>query len=278
METEHRKKRKNQKVKKIILAVLTAVFAAVFIFSAYKVIRGVREYAKGREVYNSLASQVVVFRDVGSTSGSDGRHESGGEDSSAEPVELAPIIVDFEKLAAQNKDVVGWLYCEGTPVNYPVLQSTDNDYYLRRMINREYNIVGSVFMDYRSAPDLSSLNTIIYGHNMNDDSMFGTFTNYADQSYYEAHPVIWYLTPEKDYKIELIAGYVTDASNEAAYRVYNDADALARHIESSMGGSDFVSGVDAGSVDRIITLSTCSYAFSTARYILIGALQPVPKE
>lgn len=182
--------------------------------------------------------------------------------------------MDFESLLKQNTDVVGWIYCENTPINYPVLQSSDNNYYLRRMIDKKYNIAGSVFMDYRCKADLSSLNTIIYGHNMKNDTMFGTFTEYKKQSYYDEHPVLWFLTPEQDYKIELIAGYVTPSTSDV-YKDFYSQEELDIHIKDSIDKSTFVSGVNIAEVDNIITLSTCSYEYSTARYVLIGNVKEI---
>ena len=188
--------------------------------------------------------------------------------------ESAPITVDFDSLIEQNGDVVGWLFCENTPINYPVLQSTDNNYYLRKMINKKYNIAGSIFMDYRSQSDMSSLNTIVYGHNMKNDTMFGTFTEYKKQSYYDEHPLLWFLTPEHNYKIELIAGYVTSSTSDV-YKVFHIKDDLDNHIKASIKKSTFVSGVNIAEVDNIITLSTCSYEYSTARYVLIGNVKEI---
>ena len=82
-------------------------------------------------------------------------------------------MVDFSLLKQENEDIVGWIYCEGTPISYPVVQSGDNQYYLHRLINGEYNIAGSIFMDYRNNAELEDNNTIIYGHNMKNNTMFG---------------------------------------------------------------------------------------------------------
>ena len=142
------------------------------------------------------------------------------------------------------------------------------------MINKKYNIAGSIFMDYRSQSDMSSLNTIVYGHNMKNDTMFGTFTEYKKQSYYNEHPVLWFLTPEHNYKIELIAGYVTSSTSDV-YKVFHIKDDLDNHIKASIKKSTFVSGVNIAEVDNIITLSTCSYEYSTARYVLIGNVKEI---
>ena len=93
--------------------------------------------------------------------------ENGQTESAIKPVsETAPITVDFERLQEENKDIIAWLYCPDTEINYPVVQSKDNEYYLRRLLDGTWNIAGTLFMDYRNAADCSDLHTIIYGHNM----------------------------------------------------------------------------------------------------------------
>lgn len=254
------------KKRKVLWVVVIAIITIIFVYSLFRIIRTLHDYSEGSKTYDSLTSDIVTTNTI----------DSSGDETETQ-TEQAPITVDFNNLLDQNGDVVGWLYCENTPINYPVLQSTDNNYYLRRMIDKKYNIAGSVFMDYRSNPDLSSLNTIIYGHNMKNDTMFGTFTEYNEQAYYDEHPVLWFLTPEQDYKIELIAGYVTPSTSDV-YKDFYSKDELNAHIKDSMEKSTFVSGVNITEVDSIVTLSTCSYEYSTARYVLIGNIKEINKK
>lgn len=132
-------------------------------------------------------------------------------------------------------------------------------------------------MDYRCRSDYSSLNTIIYGHNMKNDSMFGTFTDYKSQEYYDEHPVIWLLTPEVNYKIELMAGYVTPSDSDA-YSEFISHEELYEYIQEAKNKSTFSSPLTCSSKDRIVTLSTCSYEYDTARYVLVGKLSSLEDE
>ena len=251
-----------RKTKKLVRIALIVLLLLIFSFSLYQIIITICHYSESEETYKEIVANVVTIKDA------DDINEQ------EEKIEQAPIAVDFDALLSQNKDVVGWLYCENTPVNYPIVQSDDNDYYLRRMLNGKYNIAGTVFMDYRCHSDFSSLNTIIYGHNMKNDTMFGTFTDYKKQSYYDEHPVLWFLTSEHNYKIELIAGYVTSSTSDV-YKVFHIKDDLDNHIKASIKKSTFVSGVNIAEVDNISTVSTCSYEYSTARYVLIGNVKEI---
>lgn len=190
-----------------------------------------------------------------------------------EPVlEWAPVAVDFEALLAENGDVVGWLYCEGTPINYPVMQAADNDRYLHRGLNGEYLYSGTPFADYRCSVAGTDRNYIIYGHNMKNDTMFGTLDEYKGQSYYDEHPVLYYLTPERDYKIELFSGLVTKADSEVYDLQFRDEEAFEDFLRGLREHSTFRSDVSVTGADRIVTLSTCSYEFNNARYVIFGKL------
>lgn len=269
-----------RKKNNIIWIALILLLGIIFAFSIYKIISTLHQYSEGEKTYESIASDFVSFNTAATEDDTDKKADiapdsSGVTDVTTAPEEVpsgqSPITVDFDALIALNKDVVGWIYCENTPINYPILQSTDNDYYLRRMLNGKYNIAGSVFMDYRFKSDFSDICSIIYGHNMNDDSMFGTFTDYKDQKYYDEHPVVWLLTPDKSYKLELLAGYVTDSSSEAYTAFSTDAE-LYEYVQRAVAKSTFVSDVSFAEGEKIVTLSTCSYEFSTARYVLIAKL------
>ena len=96
--------------------------------------------------------------------------------------------VDHEKLAEMNGDYRCWIYNPGTQIDYPVVQSEDNSHYLKRMFNGDRNSAGTLFIDYRNLPDFQDPNSLIYGHHMRNNSMFGTLTDYYVEGYYEAHP------------------------------------------------------------------------------------------
>ena len=190
-----------------------------------------------------------------------------------EPIlEWAPIAVNFEALLADNSEVVGWLYCEGKPINYPVMQAADNDRYLHRDLNGEYLYSGTPFADYRCSAVGTDRNYIIYGHNMKNDTMFGTLDEYKAQGYYDEHPVLYYLTPERDYKIELFSGLVTKADSEVYNPQFQDAESFGAFLQTLREDSTFRSDVSVTGEDHIVTLSTCSYEFNNARYVVFGKL------
>ncbi len=191
-------------------------------------------------------------------------------------IEQAPIIVDFEKLADINPDIAGWLFSENV-INEPVVWSTDNVFYMNHAPNKSYNVNGTIFMDSCMAKDLSDKNILMYGHNMRNGVRFGRLAKYKRQKYYDEHKVIYFMTPQGDYAIELIAGCVANADSEFYKQAETDVE-MAERIARAKSKSTFDSIVDFESGDTIVTMSTCSYEADDARYLIIGRLVPLNSE
>lgn len=190
----------------------------------------------------------------------------------ASPVWRPPITVDFAALQAENPDIVGWIYCPDTEVNYPVLRGEDNRTYLRHLSDGSYNVAGSIFADFRNSPELAEENVILYGHNMSNGTMFALLPKYAQQEFYDAHPLWYLLTPTANYRVELFAGFVTSTKS----LVYDTTrlDTNGRPItDKAWEDSDFRGVNPPKEGERTLTLSTCSYDFSGARYVVMGILR-----
>lgn len=180
--------------------------------------------------------------------------------------------VDHAKLMEMNEDYRCWIYAPDTQIDYPVVQCEDNSHYLKRMFNGERNSAGTLFIDYRNLPDFQDPNTLIYGHHMRNDSMFGTLTDYAEQAYYEGHPIMLMMTADEIFLLEIFAGYTTSDEDHCYDIAISDEEDMAAFIGEAVRKSDFVSGLQVPTTDRLVTLSTCAYAFEDARYILIGRI------
>lgn len=183
--------------------------------------------------------------------------------------------IDVKKLREINKDYAAWIYLPGTMLDYPVVQGDDNDFYLKRMFNGESNSCGTIFIDARNLPGFYDSNTLLYGHHMRNGSMFKAITYYDEQEYFDAHPYMLLITPEAHYLIELIAGYTTDSSDHCYDIALSDFKDMNYYLTKARQKSDFDSTVEVIEGDRLITLSTCAYAFENARYITIGKLTPL---
>ena len=251
-------------MRKAMITLLILLLSGILVYASYMAIKEVREYKEAEQLYEELQEEFVETKPTEDI-------EPDETTASAEPIEVAPITVDFTSLLEQNGDIVGWLYCQDTPINYPVVQAEDNDRYLRRDLNGKYLVSGTVFVDYRNGTIGVDRNYIVYGHNMKDGSMFSSLAKYKEQSYYEEHPVLYYLTPNGDYKIELYAGMVV--KRDALIYVPNPDEAeFAEFLRNAKDKSTFKSDVEITENDTRITLSTCSYEYNNARYIVIGKL------
>ena len=247
--------------KKLIFRTVAVLCAIGCGFSAYKAVRIQRDYTQGVEEYEHLADILTSSADT-SIYVSKNWSDSG---------EQAPIDVNFELLQEMNANAVGWLYSEGTLINYPVVQSTDNEYYLKHLFNDQTNSAGAIFMDAMNNPDLSNVNTIIYGHNMKNGTMFTSLMNYSTQWYFEQHPVLYYLTEEHDYRIDVFTSYETKDGSEAFTINFDSEMTYSNYLESRRNLSQInASHIPVSTEDNIITLATCGYNFSNSRYVVQG--------
>ena len=254
---------------RIVRVILFAVAGSVFLGSSFIVLKHQLEMRAGAAQAEALTQLAVV------TVPQETESRQTEEIGETEPVEnrvVAPIQVDFDALLAENPDVIAWLYSPDTPIHYPVVQGEDNAYYINHLLNGKSNGSGTLFLDYRNEADLSHWNSVIYGHNMKNDSMFGTLTDYKKQAYYDAHPKMYLLTPEGDYVIHLVAGLVTPSDSDVYSALYPDEEEKEQLLKKWLSASTFQAEWEPSPDDRFITLSTCSYEYSNARYVLIGVL------
>lgn len=270
-------------MKKPLRIALAVIFTGTFLFSTYMIFQIMQDYKVGDETYSELNNDFVTIHKVEDlpkeTHTASPKPTAGASiQPDQEPPPKKPEVsleVDFEKLTELNGDIIGWLYSEDTVISLPVVQSSDNAYYLRRLIDGKYNRNGTLFLDYRIQSDFSGKNSVIYGHNMKNESMFGTLPKYKKQDYYDKHPVMYYLTPDQNYRIELFAGYTTNALSDTYTFSFENEDSFNEYIEAAIGKSTFKSDVTVAPEDRILTLSTCTYEFDIARYVLMGKLVPI---
>ncbi len=255
---------------RLILHILMMLCAVGILCSAFVLFSDNREYAKGDAAYQQL--RLIGESSEPSTDQASIPLQTVGEASSEEMQEEHINGVDFTSLERINPDVVGWLAAEGTEIDYPVVQGKDNDFYLRHLFTGERNKLGSIFMDFRNHSDFSGKNTIIYGHNLKDGSMFSSLKKYKDQRYYDSFPTMLLYTPTGNYTIELFAGIVVDGNYESVRFDFKDDHDFQSYVDSIKKKSTFESDTIVSGDDQIITLCTCSYEFDNARYALYGKL------
>jgi len=241
--------------RRILLLSIALVLIITILFSAYKLLKLYFDYENAKNFYKEKQEQYVTY--------------VSKEENTTETDDSAPVKVDFEKLIAENSDVVGWIYCEGTPINYPIVQGENNSKYLHLGINNKYLISGTNFLDFRNYEIGIDENYIIYGHNMRNKTMFGTIDDYRSQSYYEKHPSIYYLTPQQNYRIDLIAGKQV-LYNDFIYQTAPISSKFHSHVSDIVKNSTFKSDIKYNPGENIVTLSTCTDNSGKYRFVLIG--------
>ncbi len=254
--------------KKIVCLIFALIFVCGLFVSAYQIFKHLNEYRQGEDFYSELDSAVKVTETKESTT--DELHKYNSPSKEKETVNLPK--VDFDVLDDISSDIFGWIYFDGTKIDYPVVKCKDNSYYLNRLFNGEINSCGSIFLDADNNENLTDKNNIIYGHHMKNGTMFADITKYKDQAYYDGHKEAFLLTPDKNYKIELFSGYVADPNDNAWTINFKNDDEFMKWTNQLIEKSCFKSDVSPKSSDRIVTFSTCSYEFSDARFVLHGVL------
>jgi len=196
--------------------------------------------------------------------GEDGSEAVSMEKSAAEDPNFFPIKVDFDLLLSKNPDCVGWLYSKDTPISLAVLQAEDNTYYLFRTFDRINNGYGTIFMDCRNSSTFSDATNLIFGHNMINETMFGSLRNYREQEYFEAHPYLWLATPNKNYRLDVVAGFVHEDSSILYYTPISRSATnilIPDAIQNSVFSTDAVYDPSA----KYVVLSTCCYDYEGSR-------------
>ena len=182
-------------------------------------------------------------------------------------------VVDFEELREINPDVIGWIQISDTSINYPVLQGSDNTYYLTHLADGTRNRCGSIFLDCRSDADFLDRHSIIHGHNMGDGSMFQDLLLYQSQDFFDAHPIAYLVTPTHNYKIEFFTGSLVGVDSDIWKFDFAGDSGFQKWIDNCNALAQVSSPLHPTASDKIITLSTCSYAFHEARWVLQGVLR-----
>lgn len=261
-------------MKKMIRILLLILFSGLLVFSAANVIDITLTYREGKDSYASLEQFVSVQipnEDTAPTADPvTGEFPTLGPDEILPPMD-APgnMLVDFDALATINPDIVGWIYIPGTNINYPVVQGQDNDYYLNHLFDGTVNAAGCIFLDAANASDFTDLHTIIYGHHMKDDTMFADLVRYKQANYYKDHPTATLVTREKIYTVNLFSGYVCDDWADAWKLDFGEGE-FEPWLTQILDRSYFRAQAKPGPEDQILTLSTCTYEFEDAKFVLHG--------
>lgn len=269
-------------MKELIWKIVFAVSVVAIVIAGINIAILNKEYRAGINEYSKLETMVEV------------KHESEEpvlqaanpivatqEVEEVEDVIAFDMEIDFEALRAINEDLVGWIYYEPLELSYPIVRGNDNDYYTHYTFEKEQNSSAAIFMDFLNKPDFSHFNTIIYGHNMRNGTMFGSLKKLlADTSIIEKNPYFYIITEDKIFMYEIFAGYIT-VSTSHTYDFTQSLEEEQEYLNYIKDVATYYWDKDYLDVPiteatedniKIATLSTCHGLHSTNRTVIHGLL------
>ncbi len=252
-------KRKNNSLQTMFVI----LFAVMFLYGGMNLYTIWNEYRESEALYQCTQEQFLQQQEFVDENDSEKRKRE--------------LFVDFESLQAINKDVVGWIFIEDTVVNYPVLHSKkNNDEYLYTTYDGKQNNSGSIFADYRNKADFTDDNTVLYGHNMKNGGMFACLLKMRGQEYYDSHREFYILTPEGNYRYEIISVFQVDALSDVYGRTFATNEEKQQWLDYVIKNSAVLAPFSANVEDTFVLLSTCvSGDDPRARVVAVGRLAEI---
>ena len=258
-------------MKKKICMILVAVFVAVLGTSTYFIIDHYKESNKQAELYGELADLV---------------NAAAQTDAATEPAEQIPyseekmLLPELAELYQQNGDLVGWISIADTNINYPVMQSVNEpNFYLKHGFDKAYTDYGCPYVQENCDMELPSDNIIIYGHHMNDGSMFAGLMKFKDKSFWEKHKTVSFdtLTDRQTYEVIAVFKTVVYMDSPDSFKYYQfvnaeTAENFTAYVEKCKELSLYDTGVTAEYGDKLLTLSTCEYSRTNGRLVVVAKL------
>lgn len=230
-------------IKRISRIIITVALLGICIFSLVMIIKWFTNTRSNKKLLNEINTRIVI-----------------------EDIHDGKSTIDFDYLKKINSDTVGYLSIDGVDINYPVVEGDNNDYYLNHSFDKTKNVAGWIFMDYRNSSSIfDDKNTVIYGHNMKDGSMFGKLKQLKNSDI----DTIYYYDEENKITFKIISMYEIDAEDYYITTNMNDNEYL-KFLNTIKGRSIKKIDYNPSLEDKIITLSTCSS--SKKRFVVHAAL------
>lgn len=269
----------NPKLKTNLLLFGTAVFAVLFLFSGVMMAIQYADKKQSAEAFDEIAALIQDEAEL---------PESSEESTDGEELPTSEtVLTAYEKYAAvyeQNADFVGWISIDGTNINYPVMQTPDHpNFYLKHAFDRSYSNYGTPYVQENCMVG-SSDNLILYGHHMNNGSMFADLCKYESEDFYRAHSTIHFDTLDGYGDYEIVAVFKTVVYSQDGFKYYHFVEADSREdfdafIEQCKALALYDTGISAEYGDSLITLSTCEYSRNNGRMVVVAKrIVPSPGE
>ncbi len=252
-------KQKKWTGKKVILLIAELFFLALFLVAAVRLGMMAYDYHKGDQLYQQASDSFL---------------KEENSDSNAS-IDLG-ISVDFDALTKTNADAIGWILIPDTAVNYPLMQTENNEYYLKHTYNRTYSDFGSIFLAAECGSDFADQHSLIYGHNTKNGSMFGSLKKYKDKSYLEAHPYLYIIQKDQILEYKIVSAFTAETSDDIYLLSFASDGDYFYWLQRMVALSEVEAETPALSADtRVLTLSTCTSRTETERFTVNAILNQV---
>lgn len=249
---------RRRKRRRLLQGLVLGLLVCVLLFSLYKLSSIFLTYRSGDKEYEELQQYVldrpVLPEEVTGSSPGDSEQETNSS-----PVPMTRI--DLASLQEINSEAVGWIEIPDTVISYPMVHTDNDDYYLTHTFRNEKNHVGSIFVEALNSADFTDLHTIIYGHNMKDGSMFAALKNYNTKNYWQAHPYIYIDLEDSSHCYQIFSCYQADIADQCytiGYEKNVSEEVYQAFLDHLKNSSHFDTGVEVGTDDQVVTLSTCT--------------------
>nr|WP_294575127.1 class B sortase [uncultured Romboutsia sp.] len=232
-------------MKKLIKILINIILTLILIFSCFSIYIKLSEYKKADKVYTDIRENI--------------QKENQNKDK-------------YQQLYNKNKDYRFWIKINNTNIDYPVVQGSDNEFYLTHDFYKNPLSSGSIFMDYRNNFEKDNC-VILYGHHMKNKTMFGDLVQFKTESFFKENNLIEIEYKGKTYTYEVFSVYVADLNNEDYLKIdFNADNEFKEYLNYITEKSMYKSDISIDTSDKIITLYTCSYEFKDARTIVHAKL------
>ena len=253
-------KKKRRKPKKWVLLVIIVILISTFSANLLVLIDWNKDNIKTNKIVEEINNIDTNITEIEDNENTENINEPTDKSSEYWYYITFPLInVNFNELIKKNKDTVAWINVNNTNINYPIVQTTDNDFYLDHSYNKEANEAGWVFLDFRNKNNLTDKNNIIYAHSRLDKTMFGSLSKVLKESWYtdRSNHIIRISTPEEDSLWQIFSVYIIKEETYYITTNFDSNDEYTKFLKTIKSRSKYNFNTTLNESDRIITLSTC---------------------
>ena len=227
-----------KKLFNVVMRIIELIFLILLVYSSINIFKWYNNNKENKQIINEIAESVTINEDTN---------------------EEKKYKINFEELKQKNSDTVAWLKIENTNIEFPIVQANNNSYYLTHNFDKEYNVAGWIFADYKNKLDGTDRNIVVYGHNMRNNSMFGSLKDVITEEWYnnEENKYITFVT-ENEYQTYQVFSVYQIKTEDYYIQTEFKSNEFTEFIDTITKRSKKDFGINVSKEDTILTLSTCA--------------------